>query len=806
MESVGVDDDFFALGGHSLLATRLLARVQNALGVVASAPRALRGAHGGGAGRAGGGVRRAGLPVLPPVVPVDRDRPLPLSFAQERLWFLDRLEGGSAAYNIPAALRLARRAGRGRAGAEPGRDRPPPRVAADRLPRGGRRPGAGDRALRRLRAARRRPVGARARRRARRRCGGAREEDAARPFDLAEGPLFRAALLRLARRGARPAALACTTSSATGGARACSSASCRRCTRPIASGERVAAAGAAGAVRGLRRVAARAAAGRGAGAAGRLLEGAAGGRAGAAGAADGPAPPAGAVAPRRAGAVRPAARAARPSPGAGPRARAPRCTWCCWRAFQLLLSKYSGSEDVVVGSPIAGRTRTEVEELIGFFANTLVLRTDLSGDPTFRELLGRVREGTLGAYEHQEVPFEKLVAELQPERSPEPLAALPGDVHPPERRRGSGSGLAGLRMEGSGRGGRRPPSSTWRSPPSRTTAASAARWSTAPTSSTAPPSERMLGHLERVLEQVAADADVRLSQLELLGEAERALVLEAWNRTDAEYPADRCIHELFEAQAARTPDAVAVRFEEESLTYARAERARQPARAPPAAARRGPGGAGGDLPGARPGDGGRRPGRAQGRRRVRAAGPRLPGRAAGVHAGRLRRPGAAHAGGAARRAPGARGRGGGEPGRRGGGDRGGERGEPGERRGAGIAGVRHLHLRLHRRAQGGADRAPQRRAPVQRHGRVVRLRRRATCGRSSTPYAFDFSVWELWGALLYGGRAGASSRRGEPRPRGVPRAGAARGRHRAQPDALGVPASSSRRGRASGAASWRCAW
>ena len=80
--------------------------------------------------------------------------------------------------------------------------------------------------------------------------------------------------------------------------------------------------------------------------------------------------------------------------------------------------------------------------------------------------------------------------------------------------------------------------------------------------------ERMLGHLARVLEQVAADADVRLSQLELLGEAERALVLEAWNRTAAEVPADRCIHELFEAQAARTPDAVAVRFEEESLTYA----------------------------------------------------------------------------------------------------------------------------------------------------------------------------------------------------------------------------------------------
>ncbi|HYR08985.1 MAG TPA: amino acid adenylation domain-containing protein, partial [Longimicrobium sp.] len=239
-------------------------------------------------------------------------------------------------------------------------------------------------------------------------------------------------------------------------------------------------------------------------------------------------------------------------------------------AFQVLLSKYGAGEDVVVGSPIAGRTRAEVEELIGFFVNTLVLRTDLGGDPSFREVLRRVRDVTLGAYEHQEVPFEKLVAELQPERSlsHSPLfqvmfalqdAGGPGGALPALTVSEVGAELEsvkfdlvlGLAATPKGlRGGLKYSTDLFE----RGTV------------------ERMLGHLERVLEQVAADADVRLSRLELLGEAERALVLEAWNRTAAEYPADRCLHQLFEAQVERTPGAVAVVFEDAALTYEELDR------------------------------------------------------------------------------------------------------------------------------------------------------------------------------------------------------------------------------------------
>ena len=233
--------------------------------------------------------------------------------------------------------------------------------------------------------------------------------------------------------------------------------------------------------------------------------------------------------------------------------------------FQVLLGKYSGSDDVVVGSPAAGRTRVELENLIGFFVNTLALRTDLSGDPSFREVVRRVREVTLGAYEHQDVPFERVVAELQPVRS---LS------HPPLFR--AMFILQNLVPPGDGGGGLRarhvevePGTAEFDLTLVVFTPGHHGMLATLEygTDLFEPATIcRILGHLERVLEQVADDPDARLSRLELMGPEERQ-VLEEWNRTDAEVPDGPCIHHLFEAQAARTPDALAVVFEDKLLTY-----------------------------------------------------------------------------------------------------------------------------------------------------------------------------------------------------------------------------------------------
>jgi amino acid adenylation domain-containing protein len=233
-------------------------------------------------------------------------------------------------------------------------------------------------------------------------------------------------------------------------------------------------------------------------------------------------------------------------------------------AFQVLLYRYSGQEDVVVGSPIANRNRTEVEGVIGFFVNTLVLRTDLSGNPTFRQLISRVRDICLGAYGHQDLPFEKLVQELHPERdlSRNPLFQVMFVLQNTPRPLPQPAGLSIERVDVL------PATSPFDlSLYLRERDGKLVGFFEYNTDLFEPQTiERMIGHFGTLLKGIVADPGRPISTLPLLTEAERHLLVQ-WNKTAADYPKDSCIHELFEAQVKRTPDATALQFEGKQLTY-----------------------------------------------------------------------------------------------------------------------------------------------------------------------------------------------------------------------------------------------
>src|SRR5947209_13153348 len=244
--------------------------------------------------------------------------------------------------------------------------------------------------------------------------------------------------------------------------------------------------------------------------------------------------------------------------------------------FQAVLSRWSGQEDIVVGSPIAGRTRRELEGLIGFFANTLPLRTKLSCSWSFRELLGRVKDMTLDAYKHQELPFEKLVAELQPVRdlSRQPVFQVLFALQNVQSVQPQFSGLRYL-------GSRLKAAEEWSEVPAKFDLSlyvhqeaeklrGVFEYSTDLFDRTT--IERLVSHFRTLLEGIAANPDSSISALPLLGASERHLLLDEWNATSADYPRDKCLHELFAEQAARTPGAVAVMFEERQLTYAQLDR------------------------------------------------------------------------------------------------------------------------------------------------------------------------------------------------------------------------------------------
>jgi aspartate racemase len=233
-------------------------------------------------------------------------------------------------------------------------------------------------------------------------------------------------------------------------------------------------------------------------------------------------------------------------------------------AFKILLLRYSGQDDILVGTPVAHRNRTEIEHLIGFFLNTVVVRSDLSGNPTFRTLLRRVQEGVLGAYAHQEMPFEKLVEQLHPHRDVSrtpvfqtmfsllPIAEalrLP-DLEPSHLEFHNSSAQFDLSLTMMDSADRISGSFSFNADLFEKDTIS-----------------RMAGHFEMILQGMASDLEQKICDLPLLSEPEREQILVEWNRTDADYPSDSCIHELFEKQAAETPTAIAVEFEGEKITY-----------------------------------------------------------------------------------------------------------------------------------------------------------------------------------------------------------------------------------------------
>ncbi|MFP2960203.1 amino acid adenylation domain-containing protein [Myxococcus sp. 1LA] len=235
-------------------------------------------------------------------------------------------------------------------------------------------------------------------------------------------------------------------------------------------------------------------------------------------------------------------------------------------AFQAVLARYSGQDDISVGSPIAGRTRAETEGLIGFFVNTLVLRTRLDGNPSFRDLLARVRDVTLGAYAHQDVPFEKLVEVLRPERSlsHSPLfqVMLTFDSTP-DAGSVAQTGMALKPVSVEHRVSRF--DLTLGFVEGKDGFSGGLEYSTAlfdPETA-----ERLLGHLRTLLTGAVAAPDCSVFALPLLGSAEQHRLLTAWNDTGSGGAADACIHTLVEHQAAATPDAVAVVAGDVTLTY-----------------------------------------------------------------------------------------------------------------------------------------------------------------------------------------------------------------------------------------------
>ncbi|MFP2928166.1 amino acid adenylation domain-containing protein [Pyxidicoccus sp. 3LG] len=560
---VGVTDSFFALGGHSLLATQLVPRLRGVLGLevplreLFESPtvEALARRY---AGQVSAEASRMAAPVIVP-----RTVEVELSFAQQRLWFLDQLQPGTPLYNMPAALRLEgvldvaaleraftelvrrhqtlrttfrAREGRAVQVISPSAAFPLPLEDLGHLPESERE----GEALRRA------------------------HEEARRPFDLSQGPLLRMRLLRLS--GHQHLLLVTMHHIVTDGW------SIAVLIQEVAALYEAFVSGRPSPLPSLPIQYADFATWQREWLQGEVLEQQLGyWRTQLEGA------PAAVELPTD-----------RPrtsdtgSPGASrvfelPPRLTRELTALCQRegatlfmgllaGMQVLLSRYSGQDDISIGAPIAGRTQVATEGLIGFFVNTLVLRTRVEGEASFLELLGRVKDVTLDAYAHQEVPFEKLVEVLQPPRQPgrTPFFQLTlALLNVPTAK----LALPGLRMESlevdSGIA-RFDLSLLFEETPGGLRGKVEYRTDLYDDTTVA----RMMEHLGVLLEGAVARPEQRLAELPLMTEAERRKVLVEWNATDANLPLEAGVHELFAAQALRTPKARAVELDRNRLTYA----------------------------------------------------------------------------------------------------------------------------------------------------------------------------------------------------------------------------------------------
>ncbi|HEX7241825.1 MAG TPA: amino acid adenylation domain-containing protein, partial [Longimicrobiaceae bacterium] len=565
VERVGTQQSFFDLGGHSLLATRVMSRVRAAFDAEVPLRTLFEAPTVAALGERIEALRGTGASPLPPIERVSRDgtQGLPLSFAQQRLWFVYRMEPDSSAYNVPFPLRL-----RGsldpwalrRTLSEIVRRHEVLRTAFDEVegePVQVVRPAAPVR----LPLVDLRGLAGEARETEVRRLTGT---DAVLPFDLRRGPVLRVTLLRMAEAewglllNVHHIAFDGWSTRILVGEFSALYAAFRRGEASPFPEPRVQYADFAAWQRGWL--------------SGERLEEQLGywrgALAGAAPALDLPLDHPRPAVPSARGEMRhyrfpaEASRALR----ALCRREAVTPFMALLAAWQLLLARWAGQEEVSVGTALAGRNRLELEGMIGFFINTLVLRLDLSGRPSVREVLRRSRETTLGAFAHPDVPFEKLVEELAPERSLQhtplfqvmfsmlnlemgELSLGEAEMEPLEWAREATKFDLNLmvREDGDHFGGH----VTYRTDLFE-----------------AETIQRMVEHFATLAGELAGDPDRPAATLPLMGEEERRQVLVAWNATAGEYPRHLPVHALFERQVERTPGAAALLWDGGELTYA----------------------------------------------------------------------------------------------------------------------------------------------------------------------------------------------------------------------------------------------